>query len=184
MRRLLGSVLPTLLLVTVLGAGCGDEEAGSASDDSTPTASGSPTASGTPSSHPPSDPPSDPKDPASDIDFELVAMLTETAVGGATSTVAVPLAGDTAVQEFTAQFETDAMPTRVQNTVNDTAVPDGMLLYGAVVAIGCDAPTDVHVLAGDAGLVVTAAKVPSPHMECFAPMTTVALLLVPASAVS
>ena len=110
-------------------------------------------------------------------------MLTETAAGGATSEVAVPLGDDAAVQEFNAQFETDALPTQVQNAVATTDVPEGMLLYGAVVAIGCDAPTDVHVVAGESGLVITGAKVPSPQIECFAPMTTVALVLVPASAV-
>jgi hypothetical protein len=40
------------------------------------------------------------------------------------------------------------------------------------------------VVVGDAGPVITGDKVPSPHIECFAAMTTVALVLVPAAAVS
>ena len=76
-------------------------------------------------------------------------LLTETAAGGAMSEVAVPLGDDPAVQEFNAQFETDALPTRVQDAVAETTVPDDMLLYGAVVAIGCDSPTDVSVVTGD-----------------------------------
>jgi hypothetical protein len=76
------------------------------------------------------------------------------------------------------------MGTKVQNAVDQTDVPDDELLYGAVVAIGCDAPEDVSVTSTDQGLVITAARVPSPQQECFAPMTTVALVLVPASAVS
>ena len=186
MRRLLGSALPTLLLVTVLASGCGDEEAGTATDDdSTPTASSSPTESGTPTEDAtPTEAGTPTKDAGDDeVDFELVQMITETAAGGAMSEVAVPLGDDTAVQEFNAQFETDALPTRVHNAVAKTDVPEGMLLYGAVVAIGCDVPTDVHVVAGESGLVITGAKVPSPQIECFAPMTTVALVLVPASAV-
>ena len=189
MRRLLGSVLPTLLLVAALGA-CGDEEGGTASDD--PTPSGSPTASESPTesesptapdSPTESDPP--PDDTTGDeVDFELVRMLTETAAGGATSEVAVPLGDDAAVQQFNAQFETDPLPTKVQNTVAETDVPEGMLLYGAVVSIGCDSPTNVSVAKGDAGLVITAHKLPTPMPECFAPMTTVALVLVPAAAVS
>jgi hypothetical protein len=167
MRRLLGSVLPTVLLVIALGA-CGDEEGGTASDDPTPTASGAPTKTSS----------------GDEVDFELVEMPTETAAGGSTSEVAAPLGDDAAVQEFNAQFETDAMPTRVEDTVAETDVPDGMLLYGAVVSIGCDSPTDVSVTDGGSGLVITAGKVPSPMQECFAPMTTVAMVLVPASAVS
>ena len=173
MRRLLGSALPPLLLLAVLASGCGDEEPGSASDDSTPTASDSPTAS---------DPPTE--DPTGgEVEFQLVELLTETAAGGAMSEVAVLLGDDSAVQEFNAQFERAELPTRVQDTVAKTDVPEGMLLYGAVVAIGCDAPTDVSVVAGESGLVITGGKVPSPHLECFAPTTTVALVLVPASAV-
>ena len=42
MRRLLGTVLPSLLLVTVLASGCGDDEADTATDDPTPAASDSP----------------------------------------------------------------------------------------------------------------------------------------------
>jgi hypothetical protein len=173
MRRLLGSVLPTLLLVAALGA-CGDEEGGTASDDATPTADGSPSALDSPSGGGVDDA----------VDFELVKMLTETAAGGAVSEVAVPLGDDTAVQAFTAQFKADALPSKVQTAVAETDVPDGMLLYGAVIAIGCDVPPDVSVVPGDSGLVITGTKVPSPHMECLAAMTTVALVLVPASAVS
>ncbi len=173
MRRLLGSVLPALLLVTVVASGCGDEESGTASDDSTPTTSDSPTTSDTPTEDP----------DGGEVAFELVDLLTETAAGGAMSEVAVPLGDDPAVQEFNAQFETDALRMRVQDAVLETTVPDDMLLYGAVVAIGCDAPTDVSVVTGESGVVITGHKVPSPHVECFAPMTTVALVLVPASAV-
>ncbi len=174
MRRVLGSVLPTLLVVALVASGCGDEEPGSVSDESTPTASGSPSESDPPAEDP----------PGGEVEFELVETITETAAGGAMSEAAVPLSDDTAVQEFNAQFETDTLPTRVQNVVNKTEVPDDMVLYGAVVAIGCDSPTDVSVVAGDSGLVIIADKVPSPMIECFAPMTTVALVLVPASAVS
>jgi len=173
MRRLLGSVLPTLLLVAALGA-CGDDEGGTASDDATPTPTASPTASDSPT-----------KDsPGGEVDFELVQILTATAAGGEVSEVAVPLGDDAAVQEFTAQFEAEVLPAQVQDAVAQTEVPDGMLLYGAVVAIGCDVPTEVSVVAGDSGLVITADKVPSPQIECFAAMTSVALVLVPAAAVS
>ena len=172
MRRLLGTVLPALLLAGVL-AGCGDDEP--VTNDPGPT------------SAPPTDTPSTDTPSTGDaVDFEVVELITETAAGGTVDAgaAAVPLGDDTAVQEFTAQFTSEAMTTRVQEAVDKAAVSDEMLLYGAVVAVGCDSPGDVSVTTGDQGPVITADKVPSPKPECFAPMTTVALVLVPASAVS
>jgi len=170
MARLLGSVLPALLLAGVLVA-CGDDDSGGVAQDPAPTSETSSSAS--------SDRPSD-----GSVDFTLVTTFTQTEAGGQVSQVAVPLAAGDDVQAFTAQFETAAMKARVQDEVQKADVPDGMLLYGAVVAIGCDQPTAVDVSVDSAGVVVTAQKVPSPLQECFAPMTTVALVLVPASAVS
>ncbi len=173
MRRFLGSVLPAVLLAGALAgslAGCGDDEPGTVTDDPAPTAS--PTPSPTKGTT------------GDEVDFDLVEMITETAAGGATAATAVPLNDDLAVQEFTSQFETDTITTRIQDAVDRAEITEDMLLYGAVVSIGCDSPTDVHVTSGDQGLVITAQKVPSPLPECFAPMTTVALVLVPASAVS
>jgi len=86
------------------------------------------------------------------------------------------------VQEFISEFS-EGLQTAVQGVVQSTEVPDKMLLYGAVVAVGCDSPSEVAVTAGDSGLQINALKVANPKPECFAPMTTVALVLVPASAV-
>ena len=69
------------------------------------------------------------------------------------------------------------MTTQVQDAVAGADVAEGEAIYAAVVAIGCDSPTDVTVTDSGAGLVITAGKVPSPMMECFAPMTTVALVV-------
>lgn len=174
MRRSLGPVLAACLLAAVLAA-CGNDDSGDEARDPGPTGS---TTSSTPTSDTPSDTPSD-----GTVDFELVTTVTETEAGGQVSQVGVPLAGDDDVQTFTAQFESDPMKARVQDEVAKTDVPDGMLLYGAVVAVGCDAPTAVNVTVEGAQVLITAQKVPSPLQECFAPMTTVALVLVPAEAV-
>jgi hypothetical protein len=162
MRRLLGSVLPALALAAVL-AGCGDDDSGSVADDPAPTASPSPT-----------------------VDFEVVEMITETAAGGQldAGAPAAPLSDNAAVQQFIGQFGSDQITTRIQEAVDQAPVGEDELLYGAVVAIGCDAPGQVFVSAADEGVVITAGAIPSPHLECYAPMTTVALVLVPASAVS
>jgi hypothetical protein len=181
MRRLLGTVLPTLLPALLLAgvlAGCGDDEP-AVTDGPGPTST-APTSTAPTSTAPTKGTTGEP------VDFELVEMITETGAGGSVEPggAAVPLSDDVAVQEFTAQFSSDAISTQIQEAVDKTEVSDDMLLYGAVVAVGCDTPTDVIVTTGDQGLVITAEKVPSPLMECFAAMTTVALVLVPASAVS
>jgi hypothetical protein len=174
MRRLLGSVLPAALLaalpLTALSA-CGDDAGGTATDDRAPTAS----------RHPSTDATDEPSEGA--VDFRLLRMLTETAAGGAVSPVGVPLGDADAARAFNEQFETDALPARIQELVETTHVPDDMLLYGAVVSIGCDAPTDVLVAHAGSEVAIVAQKVPHPLRECFAPMTTVALVLVPVSAV-
>ncbi len=180
MRRLLGSALPTLLLVTVLASGCGDEEGGTASDDSTATSSSTPstTPSSTPSTDSPTDSPT--KEPTGDeVDFELVDTITVTAAGGAVMPIAIPMSDEASVAGFNAQFESDDMVQQIQGAIAGADVPEGQALYAAVIAIGCDSPTDVTVSGAGAGLVISAVKVPSPQMECFAPMTTVALVVAP-----
>jgi hypothetical protein len=171
MRRPLGTLLPALLLTGLLGGlatACGDDSGG-VGDDAGPA----PTASS---------PAGRPTGADGAVDFELVTTLTETAAGGDVSPDAVPLGDDAAVQEFVAPFS-EALQTEVQQAVASTSVPDDQRLYGAVVALGCDAPDQVQVVASPSGLQVVAEKVPAPKPECLAPMTTVALVLVPASAV-
>src|SRR5262245_47721935 len=105
MRRLLGSVVPVVLLVALpLGAlsACGDDEGATATDDTAPSASQQPSDDGTDSTDGSGD--SDGKGGES-VDHELVQMVTETAAGGEASPVAVPLGDDEAVAAFTAQFE-------------------------------------------------------------------------------
>ena len=165
MRRLLG-LLPALLLVPLLSA-CGDDGAGTVTDDPAPTVSTSASTDGG----------------GSAVEVKILAMMTETAAGGEVSQTPVPLPDDDAVAKFNEQFDTDALPTRILEAVHAADVPDDELLYGAVVAIGCDSPTEVTVTEGPSGLLIAAVEVPKPLEECFAPMTTVALVLVPASAV-
>jgi hypothetical protein len=172
MRRLLGSVLPTLLLVAVLGA-CGDDTASdNAGSDPSVTVS-SPGGTGGMDT-------GDSGDPTGSVDFDLVDTITVTAAGGTLSEVAVPLSDEASVREFTSQFESDDMVQQVEHAAANADVPDGQALYAAVVSIGCDSPTDVSVTDSGAGLVISADKVPSPQVECFAPMTTVALVVAPA----
>jgi hypothetical protein len=172
MRRHLGSLLPALTLVAALAASlaaCGDDDSGSVAKDPATTAS---TASQQTES--PTDPSEEP------FGYRLVDMITVTAAGGQPSAEASALGDDASVRRFVAQFTNDGLARQVRDSVARTEVPEGQTLYGAVVALGCDSPTDVEVDVTAGGVAITAQPVPSPLPECLAPMTTVALVLVDA----
>ncbi len=165
MRRHLGSFLPSLLLVALpasaLGA-CSDDDSGAVAKDPGSTSTSAPGES--PSEEP--------------VGYTLVDTITVTAAGGTVSEAGVPLTDDAAVQEFLSQFTSDDLLQQVQGAIAGATVTEGQVLYGAVIAVGCDAPDQVVVDGHDAEVTITAVKVPSPLPECFAPMTTVALVLV------
>ena len=169
MRSRLGPFLLALTLGGVLTlAGCGQDQTGDVSDDPAPTAST------------PTDDNSDEGDeePQGKVDFELVEMVTETAAGGDVDPEATSMSDVVAVQEFSKQFESDTMEVRLTETVKKTEVPEGKALYGAVVAIGCEEPPGVVVTSTDSGLTIEGKPTASTPPECFAPMTSVALVLV------
>jgi len=178
MRRLLGSVLPALVLLAapaIALTGCGDDDSGAVAKDPASTASTPSTPSTAPTSSQPAQSPS-----AEPYGYRLVDMITVTAAGGAPSGPAAALSDDASVREFVSQFTNDELVRKVEASVAKTAVPDGQTLYAAVVAVGCDSPTAVNVDVAGSAVTITAQKVPSPKPECFAPMTTVALVLVDA----
>jgi hypothetical protein len=142
------------LLGTLVLAGCGDESPGEADDE-----------------------------PRGPIEFELVEMVTETAVGGMVSPGAVALADASAVQQFSGQFEDDRMEIRLLQLVDELEVPDDKAAYAAVVALGCEVPTEVTVTSTDTGILIEARKPMTKPVECLAPMTTVAVVLVDESVV-
>jgi hypothetical protein len=153
MRRHLGSFLPALLLVavpTATLAAC-DDDSGPVARDPEPTAAAA---------------------------YRLVDTITVTGAGGTVSAAAVPLGDHQAVEGFLEQFHSDDLAEQVQAAVARTDVPGGQQLYGAVIAIGCDEPDRVEVDVSGESVAITAVPVPSPMPECFAAMTTVALVLV------
>jgi len=107
-----------------------------------------------------------------------VALLTGTSAGGEVTTVPTVLADDAAVQEYADQFRNDELGGEIVTTAAKTEVPAGQQLGAAVVAVGCEVPTRV-VATGTDDDVALHAVLPSPTKECFAPITTVALVLLP-----
>lgn len=170
-RALLVPVLAAVLALT----GCGQDQTGEVTDES-PTHS-------QPSGSPEDEGDEGDKEPEGQVDFELAEMVTETAVDGRVDPMAIPFGDETAVHEFSAQFENDNMRIRLLTVVDRIEVPDGQALYGAVVAIGCQVPPGVVVTNTDSGLEITGKKSIEPPVQCIAPMTTVALVLVDESVV-
>ncbi|WP_067434757.1 hypothetical protein [Nocardioides jensenii] len=195
-RVRLAGVVPSLVLALALAlSACGSDSDGDETDtrgeDSSQTPTTDPSGTGTPSSSGPSgstDPGStDPgsTDPGStdpgSVDFDEVAILHATGAGGESSTTPVVLDSPAAVADFVAPFTRGDLGQQVRATVTTTKVPADRTLVGSVISIGCDVPPGVNVTAVD-GVTITAQKVASPLPECFAPVTTVALVLVDSSA--
>jgi hypothetical protein len=166
MRRTLGTLMLTLTLASATLAGCGSDDGGVGHGED--LAGGPSTESATSSGS---------------VDFTEVALVAQTAAGGSVSERATVLDDAAALRTFSDQFRAPGMADRLEAAVAKADVPSGQTLLGAVVAIGCDVPPGVTVQHADGGLAITALKVEKPREECFAPVTTVALVAVDADEV-
>ncbi len=173
MKRLLGSLLLAPLLV--LTACSGDDASDVASD---PAGSTSSSATSTPST--PSDSPTG-KPTDGGVEFDEIAILSQTAAGGQTSTTAVELSDQAQMDAFVNQFEHPGFGEQIAEKVAATTVPEGQVLIGAVVSIGCDVPPGVEVTGEPGSWTITPLKVADPLPECLAPVTSVAIVAVPAA---
>ncbi len=114
---------------------------------------------------------------ATDRAPEVVALVSETAAGGRVSLDATQLTSGS-LETFTRQFTSRDL---VDEVTAEAAQTEGSgQVYGAVVAVGCDVPPGVSVAADGDGWRITPEAVTSPRGECYAPVTTVALVRVPA----
>ena len=110
---------------------------------------------------------------------EQVALLSGTAAGGEVTSTPTRLPDDAAAQEYAARFGAAGLRGEIVAAVKRAEVPDGRQLAAAVVAVGCDVPPRV-VGTGSGDDVGVRAALPSPNTkQCFAPITTVALVLLP-----
>lgn len=170
MKRLLGTVLivPALLL-----AGCGGDASSDVASD--------PAGGSTSSTASTAAPPSDTTKPTGEVDYTQIALVSQTAAGGEVSTVAVPLDDSGSMSQFVGQFRDGGLGRKIARKVAAATVPEGSQIVGAVVSIGCDVPPGVMVTGEPGEWTITAQKVASPLQECLAPVTTVAIVAVPAS---
>lgn len=148
------SLPAALALVLAVAVGCGEERSSGA---------------GTTAPSPPGE------------SWTEVAILTGTAAGGTVSAEPTRLDTPSALDAFVAQFQRPGLGADVRRAVESADLPEGHVPVGSVIAIGCDIPPGVDVDPA-AGFSITAQKVASPLQECFAAMTSVAILTVSESA--
>jgi hypothetical protein len=107
-----------------------------------------------------------------------VALLTATSAGGEVTTEPTLLPDAAAVQEYAGQFRNDELGGDIIAAADKAEVPEDQQLAAAVVAVGCDVPLRV-VGTGTGADVALHAVLPESTKKCFAPITTVALVLLP-----
>lgn len=107
-----------------------------------------------------------------------VDLLTGTAAGGTVASEPTVLPDDQAVLDYAAQFRNDELGGEIVAAADAAEVAAGQQLAAAVVAVGCEVPTEV-VGRYDAGAVRVDAVMPPSEKKCLAPITSVALMLVP-----
>jgi hypothetical protein len=108
-----------------------------------------------------------------------VTLFSLTGGGGRVSTRATLIDTPAQLRRFTTQFGQTPMRNLVQKHVMQ-ARNAGLVVYGAVVEIGCDRPPGADVsLDGSGNVVITPREVASPLPECLAAVTTVAIASVP-----
>lgn len=158
MMRRLGFLIASALLAVGLSA-CADS-----SDQPADTAvPGSSAAGGS----------SAPKGPR----WTQVRILDITSAGGTVSDTLAPLSDPGQVDAFVAGLDSPDAARRVRRAAAAAEIPAGHRLMGAVVAQGCEPPTEVVVRAGS-GPPTVHAEVTSTNLRCFAAITSVALVSV------
>ena len=152
MRRTLGTLVATAALAVT--AGCGSATSSTAQGPDSPSAG-----------------------PVTGA--EVLPLISLTGAGGQVSTAATLLDTRAHVREFSQQFRAGILFGRIMASV-EQAKKSGYLVYGAVVAVGCDRPPGADVSLDASGDVqIFAREVTSPLPECLAPVTTVAIATVP-----
>jgi hypothetical protein len=166
----IGLRLGTALLALGLLAGCGSaEDTAAPTDDRTTEQTQEPSPSHTPPETGP-------------VDFTQVALISVSNAEGTMDPQAVVLDSQAAVDEFAGQFSGSQMRTALTKAYKKSDVPDGEVLVAAVVGVSCQPPSELHVKQTKSGVEITADPVKN-KVQCLVPVTTVALVSVPESAV-
>lgn len=177
-------VLALLLAASLVACGDSDSDSGTGTDpesSSSPTSTEEPTE--TPTETPTTPAPSEgsggsgPIPVTGDAGVTEATLVSATDVGGSASPLAFVLDTEKAQADFAGQF-TRGFGDTVLAELESRESAAGSIPYGAIVAVGCDAPESVQIDAGEAGLQVTP-ELPKKTVQCFAPMTFVVLFAAP-----
>lgn len=159
----------------VLASGCGGGAAGeNGSRGPDVVASSSAAAAGASSATPGARVDRGPAEP------QLVDMVAITAAGGEVTTTPTPVDGEVALAAYLAGFD-PRVGARLRQAVGAIPAPRTRGLTATVVHIGCDSPTEVDVLRAGSGYEVRAVPPPETGVQCFAPVTSVALIVLPSA---
>jgi hypothetical protein len=126
------------------------------------------------------DPASTPPTSVTSGDAEVVAIVGGSAAGGDQAQTVTVLDSAHAVRGFLKQFRSPSFAADVRAALEAHPPADGRVLGAAVVEVSCDIPPSATVAEVDGSWVVTPGKVPSPHPECYAAVTSVAVVDLPA----
>lgn len=173
------AILTPAILTTVL-AGCADP--GDMGQDANPTES----STATPTDPTPTDPTQSPESTeptTNDSAWTQLRIINITSAGGAVRPRLSPLQTPAQIDSFTRQLASPAAGQRVRKVIDRVQVPSGQRLMGAVVALGCEPPTEVTVQTDVAGRPRISAEVAPVNVQCFAAITSVALVSVRADLV-
>ncbi len=115
--------------------------------------------------------------PSSVAPADAPVLVSGSAAGGRVSARAVPLAGP-GLGRLTAGLG-GGLAEDVERAAAGTASPAGSAAYGAVVAVGCDVPPGAVLTRRDGQVFLHPRKATGGPVRCLAPVTTVALAVVP-----
>jgi hypothetical protein len=168
MRRTLGRLTATALACAALGltAGCGSDSSSTAND---------------PGQGPASDPAALPSRTPGTVDgAKVLPLISMTGAGGQPQPTAAQLNSRSDLRAFARQFRVPAMWHRIESVVGDRLGRSGQEIVGQIVMVGCDRPPGVDVTVDQEGdVVLVPREVASPLEECLAPVTTVAVAVLP-----
>ncbi|MDZ5621990.1 hypothetical protein SFC88_14175 [Nocardioides sp. HM23] len=158
MKRYLG----TLVLIGALAGltGCGDDP-----DDRADVRADDPVST------------SDTEQPA---DLEVVDIVSGVAAGGEVAETATIIESEAVLGRYLDQFRSPTLVDELMAVVETADPVEGRVIGLAVIEVSCNEPPSAHVTQVGGRFFVTAGKVVNPHPECYAPVTSVAVLDLPA----